>query len=261
MGNKQVIDRKASTELVAVAAETHAARITKGFEGAFGSYLGKKEGELPNLGLAVVLLARALRDVNHKLVDASDAYDGELADDTAPRDARDEATAALVSSMVGIRGAVETVYGAPGLRALGIDGRTPTEPKAVLSHGRKLGTSLRDAKVKLPKALRQGVKIDRKAFAAELDEPLAKLDKALKDVAREAREAQAAGDTKTRAMSANDDLFGRAATFISAALALVCEDDLAAQVRPVARRPGTAVGAEQAAGAQPSPADPKNGPG
>ena len=76
------------------------------------------------------------------------------------------------------------------------------------------------------------------------------LEKALKDVSREAREAQAASDAKSKAMAANDDLFGRAATFISAALALVGDDDLAARVRPVGRRPGTAAGAEDAAGGE-----------
>lgn len=261
-GNKQVLDRKTSTELVAAAAETHAARITDGFTAAFEAKLGKKEGKVPDLGLAVLLIARALRDVTGELVAKSDAYDAELADDSAPRDARDTAVAALVDTMVGVRAAVETLYGTPGLEALGIDGRTPTDPAGIASHASKAASRLRDPKVELPKAVRKGIKIDLAALAGELDAPLATLAQAQKDVVREVREAQAASDGKTKAMTANDDLFGRAANFISAALELVGEDELAARVRPVVRRPGTAAGVPGADGGGDAGAAPAGkGPG
>jgi hypothetical protein len=265
MGNKQVTDRRGSTELVVAAAETHAARIQEAFAASFGNHLAKKDGKAPDLGLAVVLLARALREASDALVRASDAYDAELADDAAPREARDSATAALNAELVGIRGTIEAVYGTLGLKALGIEGRTPVEPKAVFSQASKVAAALRDPKVKLPRATRKGVKVDREALAEELDAPLATLKASLGDVAREAREAQAASDAKAKAMAANDDLFGRAATFISAALELVGDDDLAARVRPVQRRPGTAAGAEAGdAGAgegEGDAAEPAGGPG
>ena len=51
-------------------------------------------------------------------------------------------------------------------------------------------------------------------------------------MAREEREAQATGVAKSQAMSANDVLFSEGAGFISSALALVGEHDLAKKTRP-----------------------------
>ncbi len=83
------------------------------------------------------------------------------------------------------------------------------------------------------------MKVDPSEWAGELEAWAARLEKAQKDVAREAREAQAALDLKNRAMTANDDTFMRVARFLSAAFFLVGDDDLATKVRPSARRPGT----------------------
>ena len=73
-----------------------------------------------------------------------------------------------------------------------------------------------------------------------------RLTEARKDVAREAREAQATGVVKAKAMSAHDAMFSVGASFISAALSLVGEHELAERTRPSSRRPGTTAAAEEA---------------
>ncbi|MEO5731559.1 MAG: hypothetical protein ABI134_17965 [Byssovorax sp.] len=78
-----------------------------------------------------------------------------------------------------------------------------------------------------------------------MQERRATLDTQLKDVARELREAQATLDAKNQARAAYDELFGGAATTLTGLLRLAGKADLAAKVRPSARRPGqTAVDAE-----------------
>ena len=140
---KQVTDRESSAESVAAAAETHADTVRQAFEDQFGEHLVDKE-KMPDMGLAVLLVARALRATSEALVEASRVHDAELADYAAPRDARDSAAAELVSLTVGIRSTVDTVYGQAGLRALGLDGRTPTDSRAILEHARNLIQQLAD---------------------------------------------------------------------------------------------------------------------
>ena len=243
---KQVTDRESSAESVAAAADTHTDKVRKTFEAQFSKYLRKKES-MPDVGLALTLVGRALRASSEALVEASRVHDAELADDAAPREARDTSAAELVSLTVGIRSAVDAVYGQAGLKALGLDGRTPTDSKAILEHARNLSKRLGDPKLAWPKALRSGVKLQPEVWIAELKEPVARLEAARKDVAREEREAQATGDAKAKAMSAHDAIFSRGAGFVSAALSLIGEDDLADRTRPSTRRAGTTEAVEEAA--------------
>lgn len=244
---KQVTDRESSAESVAAAADTHHDKIRQAFEDQFGKHLRGNE-KMPDLGLVLLLISRGLRTTSEALVEASRAHDAELADDAAPREARDGALAELVALTVGIRSTVETMYGQAGLKALGLDGRTPTDSKAILEHARNLVDRLGDPKLVWPKALQSGVKIDPSVWVSELEGPLKRLAEARKDVAREEREAQATGVGKARAMSANDGMFSEGAGFISSALSLVGEHELARKTRPSLRRPGTTVEVEEAGG-------------
>lgn len=244
---KQVTDRESSAESVAAAADTHTDKIRKAFEDRFGKHLHAKE-KMPDIGLVLLLVSRALRATSATLVEASRAHDAELADDAAPREARDGAAAELVSLTVGIRSTVDTVYGQAGLKALGLDGRTPTDSKAILEHGRNLVERLGDPKLVWPKALQSGVKLTPSVWVSELEGPVKRLAEARKDVAREEREAQATGVVKAKAMSANDGMFSEGAGFISATLALVGEHELAEKTRPSTRRAGTTAAVEEMGG-------------
>ncbi|MDI1433208.1 hypothetical protein [Polyangium sorediatum] len=234
---KQVTDRQGAVVFVASAADTHAARLQQRFEALFAEHL--RPGEvLPDVGLLGLLIARRLRATNATLVEKSDAYDKELSDDAAPRERRDEAAARLTSEIVEIRSTLEAAYGAGILRELGLDGKTEVEPKAILAKAKRLVDELGRPAGAWPKPRRKGVTIEPAAWVADLTKPIATLEQALSDVAREAREAQAASDAKATAMDRNDDVFARSAGCLSGLLRLAEEDTFARQVRPSGRKPG-----------------------
>lgn len=243
---KEVNVREAAAETVAAAADAHSERVSQAFKDRFQKFAPKKQ-PVPDMGVVLRMLAGALRASAAELVEKSEAHDAELSDDAAPREARDSATAELVQAMVSIRGTTETVYGRAGLKVLGIDGRTPTDSKAIQEHARKLVKQLNDPGLKLPKP-QDGVKIDTGVWLAKVSKPLAVLAQARKDVAREEREAEITGNDKTRAMDAFNEMFGVVATFTSSMLDLIGEDDLAGRIKPSVRRRGVTAEGDEAAG-------------
>ena len=242
---KEVNVREAAAETVAAAADAHSERVSQAFKDRFQKFAPKNK-PVPDMGVVLRMLASAVRASAAELVEKSEAHDAELSDDAAPREARDRATAELVQAMVSIRGTTETVYGRAGLKALGIDGRTPTDSKAIQEHARKLVKQLNDPKLKLPTP-QDGVKIDTSVWIAKVSKPLAVLAQARKDVAREEREAEITGNDKTRAMEAFNEMFGVVATFTSSMLDLIGEDDLAGRIKPSLRRRGVTAEADEAA--------------
>jgi len=98
---------------------------------------------------------------------------------------------------------------------------------------------------------------DLAGAAAEIKALRKKLEGAIKDVAREVREAQATLDAKSTAMAAYDEAFGGVAAVLMGLLRLSGKPDLAAKVRPSPRRPGqTAADAGDDPPPAPAPADP-----
>lgn len=69
--------------------------------------------------------------------------------------------------------------------------------------------------------------------------PAKDLSKALKDVTREAREAEGTLIKKTRAIAAYDDAFSKGVALTQALLRMAGEPEHAERLRPSARRPGT----------------------
>lgn len=251
---KEVTGREASAESVASAAETHATEVAKAFVAKFKQHVPKKT-EVPDVGVLLRTLAKALRVQAADLIEKSAQHDAELADDAAPREARDTATTELVQAMVTIRSVCEATYGRAGLKALGIDGRTPTDSKAIKEHAQNFVSQLKDPKVKLPPP-QDGVSIDRAVWIAKVEKWLPVLAQARTDVAREESEADATLNAKNKSMDAFDELFGVVAAFTSSMLDLIGEDDLAARVKPAARRRGVTVeqeAADQADNVTPEP--------
>jgi hypothetical protein len=251
---KHVTDRQGATELVVRAAETHADRVGKVFEAEFSRYVLGKE-RMPDIGLALKLVARAMRDRRKTLADAHDR------DVESSRGAEDDPAARLSAEVAFIRATVEGVYGAAGLEALGLDQKPEIEPMALLSQARALSERLGSPGVALPVPLRRGFCVNTVELRVDLEELIDALDLPLQRGASgvpsvpSAPNGLATREAKARALAANDDLFGRGAEFISAAFRLVGDEVLAGKVRPSAHKPGRT--AEDLAGPRraPSPSD------
>ena len=90
----------------------------------------------------------------------------------------------------------------------------------------------------LPPSRVPGAVFGALAWAHRLEQSAEALSLTLADVAREAREAEATLVAKHRALDDHDRTFGDVATLVSALLRMGGEVELAARVRPSARRPG-----------------------
>ena len=251
MASKQVTDRQKSARAVVAAAETHAADIATGVKRELSPHLHKGE-TFPDVALLVRLISRRLHADVTALVDADQAHEKELSDDAAPREDRDTAASKIRSILVDVRAAVDATYGAKGLTLLGLDQAVPVDPSVLATTADAISKALRDASIKLAKPKRAGMKIDRAAFADEIDAELPALKKALANVAKEEREREVTQRAKNAAMEKNDATFSRGAGWLAASCMVAGLDDIGSKVRPSGRRPGrTASTDEEEDGAPP----------
>jgi hypothetical protein len=239
MASKQVTDREKASRAVIAAATSHADAIASAVSAGISPHLKKGE-PLPAIAPLANLLARRLKSEIDALVEADRAHEAELSDDAAHREARDDAAEYVRTALVDLRDAVSTAYGAQGLLALGLAEAIPVDPSAIASRAKTVRKNLLDDSIKLPKPRRASLKVDRKGFANEIGEDLPALTKALENVAREEREGKATLVAKGAAMTSHDRAFSRTATLLAALASYGDLDELAASVRPSARRSGRA---------------------
>ncbi len=243
MASKLVTDREKSARAVVAAADTHARQAASAVDKKLSKYL--KTGEtMPDLALLARLVGRSIGSTSEALVKADRAHEAELGDDTAPREARDQAASQVRAVLVDLRAAIDVTYGTPGLTRLGLNTAAPIDPSVLAAQGHTVLDALTDDSVKLPKRRREGMKLDRQAFARELQSSLPALDKALSQVAKEAREAEGTLSAKQKAMADYDAAFSLGATWLSATFSLAAMDTEAAKVRPSTRRAGQTADSE-----------------
>ena len=234
MPSKQVSDRaKADTSVRAALSENEKKIV---------------EGVLKQLGLAPEVISALLQAMSSTLesatgtmVAADTAHMNELGDDAAPRVERDQQAERVADELSALRDAVTVAYGAPALRTLGFDGRTPVDPVQLQLLGSQVVENLGKWKAPGPSRL-PGFELQPELWSAKLNAPLVSLSSALEAVAREKREADTTLVAKNRAIEDWDKTFSLTATILSALLELVGERELARRVRPSRRRPGMTQG-------------------
>jgi hypothetical protein len=228
MASKMVLDRERSALQVAQAAETHAQAVAEKLKAVLG------EGA-PDAAAIRALGAVVRRDAA-ALVAADAAHEAELADDVAPRAARDAAVEAVYRLLGEVRASTAVAFGEAVATELGFAGTTPREPVALAALATTVGGRLPKLRDRAPVV--PGLRFDPAPYEAALPPAVAALRASLDDVRREAREAETTYTAKQRALATYDERFGAAASALTGLFHLAGEHELAARVRPSVRRPG-----------------------
>lgn len=235
--SKQVSDRAKASRALVQSLETNSTAIVEALESTLSRGAAKPK-KLGDLGALFAAMGELVGAASEALEAADQAHELEMADDVAPRDARDVAAGLVREVMVDLRSALVAAYAPAALRATGLAGSAPQDPQVLLTYGKTVLEGLAQADLGAPK--RAGLRVDVKAFSKDLGANLAELEASLSTVAREVREGEATLSAKTKALTENDRVYQRAASAIEALARLGGREDIADKVRPSTRRPGLA---------------------
>jgi hypothetical protein len=230
--SKMVADRTAISRTVLSSIEVHGADVS-----AKLSEILFPKGAPKQLTTEAFLKALhgALAESVHKLTEADLAHAQELADDDAPRAARDAALADVRERLISLRATFASVYGAPILKAYGLAGETPSDPELLLNRANNVAALLSSKPISA-KPKQEGVTVDAKVLASGLTAAAKELQKALNDVRREEREGQLTRRTREEAAAVWSGRYQSIADAMTGIYSLVGRADLAELVRPTARR-------------------------
>ena len=230
--SKMVSDRVAISRTVLASLHVHGAEVSEDLEKRLFP-----KGPPAHLTVAMVLeaLGQSLEHAQSKLTAADLAHAGELADDDAPRNARDNALVELRARLIGIRGALSSVFGSGILTTYGLGGETPDDAELLVHRASNVAKLLADRPiVEQPK--QAGVTVNAAALAQSLQLPVADLTAALADVGREVREAQLTLKARNEAVGSWNGVYQGVADVVTGIFELVGRADLADLVRPTSRR-------------------------
>jgi hypothetical protein len=221
-------------------------RLAVQAQDVFSPYL--REGEaLPDFQLMAVLIERLVVDRARRMEEADTRHNEELADDAAPREARDDAAHEVFGVLIEIKQGVAALFGEAWQGRLKLPREVPQDPSALFQLAEEVRSALSTAE--LPKPRLSGVTLfDRRSWIEALAEPTARLGAALSDVSREAREARGTLVERGRAIAGHDVAFSTGVAFVAALLRLFGEHAHADRLRPSIRAPGTLEADEPAAG-------------
>jgi len=230
--SKMVADRTAIARTVLSSIEVHGAEISADL-----TKILFPDGPPKNLTVEdfVNALHRSLTASVDELRAADLAHAQELADDEAPRAARDSAFTHLRDQVIGLRGTLASVYGPAVLKAYGLSGETPEDPNLLL-HRAENTASLLASRPLTEKPKQEGVTVDVKKLGASLRARAKKLKDALDAVKREEREGQLTRSRRDQAATTISSRYQGIADTITGLFELTGRADLADLVRPTARR-------------------------
>jgi len=230
--SKMVSDRVAISRTVLSSLHVHGAEVSGGLE-----QLLFPGGPPPHLTVAQVLgaLGRVLDQARNDLTTADLANAAELADDVAPRAARDQAIVEVRARLISIRGTLSSVFGSGILPLYGLGGETPDDPELLAHRAANVAKLLADRPI-MEQPKQAGVTVNALALAHSLQEPMKSLTVALGDVGREEREAQLTLKARNEAVAVWNARYQGVADVVTGIFELVGRGDLAELVRPTSRR-------------------------
>lgn len=180
-----------------------------------------------------VMLADSLEASAGAVRSTALAYTAEMADDTAPRTARDNANEALLTFVVKLRSTVEDIFGSDGLATYALENESPRTPVPLSNHVESVLTQLAEHPAEITTEL--GTTFSTKACASALKKKKAALDAALKTVDREERELEGALGKRNAAIEEWVEVYQGVANTLTGLFRLGGRWDLAERVRPTSR--------------------------
>jgi hypothetical protein len=230
--SKMVADRTAIARTVLSSIEVHGAEISADL-----TKILFPDGAPKHLTVQAFInaLHGALAASVEELRAADIAHAQELADDDAPRAARDAAIVQLRDQLIGLRGTLSSVYGVAILKVYGLSGETPEDPNMLL-HRAENAASLLGSRPLAEKPKQDGVTVDIKKLGAALRAKAKKLKDALDAVKREEREGQLTRSRRDQAAAGVSSRYQGVADAMTGLYALTGRADLAEIVRPTSRR-------------------------
>lgn len=228
--SKRVLDAQKDGDRLAAMARQHA----RGVGAAVAEALGPAHGAA--IEAAVLALAEKVTALNEAMVSADVALSVELADDAAPRAARDRHEKEAREAVVDVRERVVGMYGQGVLTTFLLASAAPKDPKQLVTWVERAACAVEAVKVDaLPECRIEGAKPTPKKWAALLRKPLAPLQRALQDIDREAAEAVSALTARNAKRDAFEAFAPRAGELLDGLLRFGNMDDEADRLaRPVA---------------------------
>jgi hypothetical protein len=182
----------------------------------------------------VGLLGSALERTCDAYKSADAAHMAETSSDGLARGVRDDAALALRDGMLATESVVRGAFGDSAVASMGLAVTWAARPDLLLGQARNASVLVRGAQVSRPIAT--GVRIDKAALADEIEAKCAALDAAIAEVKREERAAQATYQTRESAAREWERRYAAVAETFTGLCLLAGHDELAARVKPTARR-------------------------
>jgi hypothetical protein len=233
MPSKQVVDRQKLGTAVAATVVAYEKRLRAGIHAAL---LPTEVDPTPHVEASVAFATAAgglLVHAAKRMVEADEAHALELADDATVRAARNAAAVQLREHLVALRDAVVGLGGPDAPALIGMPGKTPTDPVALIRYAREAANGLREHPLPSGRGLRMA--LDAGAEAASLDAEATDLEAKVQAVVDDVRQNQETMTARDSARDVFDRTYSATATLLSALYAFAGEDELADRVRPTVR--------------------------
>ena len=175
--------------------------------------------------------------------EADKAHLDELANDIAPRMARDGAVSALRQKLIDIRRIVQGLFSPErSLEIVAVDGPTAEQPELLWRQGEHTIDHLRAPDFETPEVSTSSVSFEPQPLADELEPMVTVLRESIDALEVERRAAATTHTAKLEAMAEHDALMGACGRILSGFYLLARRPDLARRIRvslPYRSRPGS----------------------
>jgi len=236
MYSKMVTQREKSADALSGVLASHTNEASALFTEMLAPYLDEG-GSVPDLAQMQDLLARRLATLRSNLVSADRSHFGERKGDSTLREERDAAVTELVKLLSRLRFIVDNACNTQVCKDLwGLDGTLPRDPAAVRNIAGRVVEQLRGPSFELPGAL-AGVSLEPAPWSDLLEEPLQRLDQALKGLSKERGETARSQVSKDQALEEYDHAYQATARLFEDLFRLVGMTKLAKTVRDRRRSP------------------------